>query len=246
VALFELANTRFGSVDIVVPNAGIIESEQVCWGNMKFVDGKPAKPKLLTLEVNLTGVFYTAHLGMYYMKQNRPADALKSLVMIGSMASWVGLFTAQQYTASKHGVLGLMRSLDPVVEGENIRTACIHPWFTATNIIDWPTKLITAGMPTTPVERVAGAIFRAATDPDPTTSGCPWVLPDDGPVLLLKKETLHEGVYDMLNNRVCRLMSFRSNVLFWMAVFRDLGSVLRPVIILGGLVGLATVLKSRT
>jgi hypothetical protein len=31
-----------------------------------------------------------------------------------------------------------------------------------------------------------------------------------------------------------------------MAVFRDLGRVLRPVIILGGLVGLATVLKLRT
>lgn len=83
MALFELAITRFGSVDIVVgvallvplsgyrrccgsrkylaqvPNAGIIENEQVCWGNMKFVDGKPAKPKLLTLEVNLTGLIYS-------------------------------------------------------------------------------------------------------------------------------------------------------------------------------------------
>jgi len=245
VALFELAIERFGSVDIVIPNAGINENEQVCWGNMKLIDGKPAEPKLLTLEVNLTGVIYTAHLGMYYMKRNRPAGALKTLVMIGSMASWVGLVTAQQYTAAKHGVLGLMRSLDPIVDGENIRTACIHPWFTETNIISWQTKVLTAGMPTTPVERVVGAIFRAATDPDPATSGCPWVLPDDGPVLLCKKETLHEGVYDMLNNRVRRLMSFRSNLLFWMAVFRDLGRVLRPVIVLGGFVGLATVLKSR-
>jgi hypothetical protein len=75
-----------------------------------------------------------------------------------------------------------------------------------TNIINWQTKVLTAGMPCTPVERVVGAIFRAATDPDPTTSGCPWVLPDDGPVLLCKKETLREGVYDMLNNRVRRVM----------------------------------------
>jgi hypothetical protein len=62
------------------------------------------------------------------------------------------------------------------------------------------------GMPLTPVERVAGAIFRAATDPEPATSGCPWVLPDDGPVLLLKKEILREGVYEMLNNRVRRIV----------------------------------------
>jgi len=181
---------------------------------------------------------------MYYMKHNRPPGAWKALVMIGSMgrvsppfsllrrrfyclvASWVGLFTAQQYTAAKHGVLGLMRSLDPVVEGKDIRTACIHPWFTGklftflppsaffspqcaeTNIIDMKTKALILGMPMTPVERVAGAIFRAATDPDPATSGCPWVLPDDGPVLLLKKEVLHEGVYEMLNNRVARIQRY--------------------------------------
>jgi hypothetical protein len=119
-----------------------------------------------------------------------------------------------------------MRYLDPIVNAENIRTACIHPWFTGeglcpsspgftphvlivakeTNIISWQTKVLTAGMPTTPVERVVGAIFRAATDPDPATSGCPWVLPDDGPVLLCKKEILREGVYAMLNNRLRRVV----------------------------------------
>jgi hypothetical protein len=61
-------------------------------------------------------------------------------------------------------------------------------------------------MPLTPVARVAGAIFRAASDPDPTTSGCPWLLPDDGPVLLLEKESLREGVYTMLNDRVRRIL----------------------------------------
>jgi len=69
-------------------------------------------------------------------------------------------------------------------------------------------------MPMTPVvERVAGAIFRAATDPDRATSGCPWMLPDDGPVLLLKKEVLHEGMYEMLNKRVGRIVSYLPVVL---------------------------------
>ena len=127
-----------------------------------------------------------------------------------------------------------MRSLDPFAESDDIRTACIHPWFTGkrfprspypdfspviviitiiiivicsdTNIIDWKSRALTVGMPMTPVERVAGAIFRAATDPDRATSGCPWMLPDDGPVLLLKKEVLDEGVYEMLNKRVSRIV----------------------------------------
>lgn len=186
------------------------------------------------------------------MKRNRSAGDWKSLVMIGSMgkegflfpgpprpkdlpvffplslitASWVGLFTVQQYSAAKHGVLGLMRSLDTFAESDDIRTACIHPWFTGkaplplliliiivvasdTNIIDWKSKALSVGMPMTPVERVAGAMFRAATDPDRATSGCPWMLPDDGPVLLLKKEVLNEGVYEMLNKRISRIIRYR-------------------------------------
>ncbi|KAH9048245.1 NAD(P)-binding protein [Lactarius hengduanensis] len=231
VALFDLAIAEFGAVDIVIPNAGILENTEVCHGNVQFVDGKPVAPKLLTLEVNLIGLFYTVHLGMYYMKHNRTADAWKSLVMIGSIASWVGFFSAQQYTASKHAVLGLMRSLDPIVAGENVRTACIHPWFADTNIIDWKLKVFLAGVPRTPVERIAGAVFRAATDPDPATSGCPWVLPDDGPVLLLKKEVLREGVYGMLDNRVRRTLSLQKTVLFWLAVVRDLRTPLVGAVI---------------
>lgn len=75
-----------------------------------------------------------------------------------------------------------------------------------TNILDWKLKLFLAGVPRTPVSRIAGAVFRAATDPDSATSGCPWILPDDGPVLLVQKEVLREGVYEMLNNRVRRTM----------------------------------------
>lgn len=75
-----------------------------------------------------------------------------------------------------------------------------------TNILDWKLKMFLAGVPRTPVSRIAGAVFRAATDPDPATSGCPWMLPDDGPVLLLEKEDLREGVYEMLNNRVRRTL----------------------------------------
>jgi NAD(P)-dependent dehydrogenase (short-subunit alcohol dehydrogenase family) len=90
------------------------------------------------------------HLGMHYVMRNRTPSSWKAIVMIGSAgsyphlacfyfvknqtdpytaASWVGLPSAPQYTASKHAVLGLMRSLDPVVAADNIRIAVIHPWF---------------------------------------------------------------------------------------------------------------------
>lgn len=53
----------------------------------------------------------------------------------------------------------------------------------------------------TPVERVAGAMFYAATHPDMETSGSVWLLPDDGFVFQLEKELLTEGVYKILNDR---------------------------------------------
>jgi len=65
-------------------------------------------------------------------------------------------------------------------------------------------KILLAGLPLTPVPRIAGAVFRAATDPDVATSGCPWVLPDDGPVIRVEKEALRAGVYELLRQRIRR------------------------------------------
>ena len=72
-------------------------------------------------------------------------------------------------------------------------------------------KLILAGLPLTPVPRIAGAVFRAATDPDIATSGCPWVLPDDGPVIRVEKEALRAGVYEMLDVRLRRVNGYVSS-----------------------------------
>ncbi|KAH9980435.1 NAD(P)-binding protein [Russula compacta] len=232
LSLFELALERYSAVDIVIPNAGISEgSGVVCGGRLTIVDGKPVAPKLATLEVNLKGVFYTVHLGMHYVKHNRAPGSWKAIVMIGSMASWAGIANAPQYSASKHGVLGLMRALDLITETNNIRIAVIHPWFADTSILGLPVKLFLAGLPLTPVPRIAGAVFRAATDPDVATSGCPWVLPDDGPVIRVEKEALRAGLYEILDRRLRRVNSLANAVLDWARLARDLGRILFPALL---------------
>lgn len=105
------------------------------------------------------------------------------------------------YSASKHGVLGFMRSLYLPCLHEGIRVGIIHPWFADTAIVPIYVKVALAGIPLTPIDRVAGAIFYAATDPDMETSGCPWLLPDDGYVFRLEREHLKEGVYKMIDSR---------------------------------------------
>lgn len=44
-------------------------------------------------------------------------------------ASWTGLTGASLYSASKHAVLGFMRSMTQPLEARGIRIAVIHPWF---------------------------------------------------------------------------------------------------------------------
>jgi NAD(P)-dependent dehydrogenase (short-subunit alcohol dehydrogenase family) len=58
---------------------------------------------------------------VYYVEE-RPTK-------LSDAASWHGVLGAPQYCASKHGVLGLMRALDPIAAQDNIRFAAIHPWF---------------------------------------------------------------------------------------------------------------------
>lgn len=71
-----------------------------------------------------------------------------------------------------------------------------------TAILPVAVKLILAGLPMTPVPRVAGAIFYASTEPNPETSGSAWLLPDDGPVFLVPKEAFKLGVYKMIDDRI--------------------------------------------
>jgi len=223
-------------VDVVIPNAGITEKALgVCLGGLKVVNGKPVAPELATLEVNLIGVFYTVHLGVHYAKRNRAPSSWKAIVMIGSIASWQGVTRAPQYTASKHGVLGLMHALDPIVTADNIRIAVIHPWFADTSILELPVRLLLAGIPLTPIPRIAGAVFRAATDPDMSTSGCPWVLPDDGPVVRVEKEALRAGVYELLNRRLRRTNGFARAVWDWARLVCDLERIFRPVLLVGAI-----------
>ena len=54
----------------------------------------------------------------------------------------MGIMKAPQYSASKHGVLGLMRALDPIVTADNIRIAAIHPWFAGKLISRTPTLFL--------------------------------------------------------------------------------------------------------
>lgn len=58
-----------------------------------------------------------------------------------------------------------------------------------------------AGWPRLPANRVAAAQLCIATDPDPRTSGLPWLMPDAHEVYRLGTTQISEGIYRDLNAR---------------------------------------------
>lgn len=132
VSLFETAVrvSPSGAIDIVVPNAGIIQPAQSkIFENPVLVDGKLPKPSTATLDVNITGATFTTHLALYYLPLNPRPD--RCLLLIGSVASIMPLPGQTHYAMSKHAVLGLFRSLRATSYLRGIRVNMVAPFYTA-------------------------------------------------------------------------------------------------------------------
>ncbi|KAJ7092520.1 hypothetical protein C8R43DRAFT_1141915 [Mycena crocata] len=239
VALFESAVSHFGSVDVVIPCAGLTERGMACAGILAYKDGKPLPPNMSTLEVNLFGVLHTVHLGLNYLRSTRTgSDQWKALILMGSMASWEAIPITPMYTCSKFAVRGLMRSLYPLVKHDGIRIGCVDPIWADTPLLSTTARLVLTGTELVPVSRIAKTVLYATTDPDATTSGCSWLLPDNGPVLRLEKETIQAGTYPLINRRIENIKIFtRDATLTTRRIRANLGKVIAVV----GLAGTALV-----
>ncbi|BGO90223.1 hypothetical protein NBRC10512_002426 [Rhodotorula toruloides] len=155
------ARDTYGHVDIVVANAGIAEPPTARFLDFRTENGEPTKPALPTIDVNLIGLMYTVKLAFFHLREN-PAKDGKSIVLLGSMASFMGIPGAPAYGATKHAVLGLMRSLyfDARVYGIRINT--VHPFFVKTNIFGLIPTLLLTGIPLPTVDDVVAAMTAAA------------------------------------------------------------------------------------
>ncbi|KAI0093225.1 NAD(P)-binding protein [Irpex rosettiformis] len=200
VALFDLAMDAYGSVDVVIPNAGIIGTP---WLPLQTVGGKLSPPDLKTIDVNVVGVLHTCSLALHYLVPERETltpDSVKALILI---AAFHPMYGTVQYTASKHAILGIQRSLSPVCTMKGIRSGSVHPGFVDTPLIEGLADAgVTSGFPMIPVERVAAICLAIATDTDLDTSERPWLLVDGEGVERLHDFELSEGLYKELNSRL--------------------------------------------
>jgi len=117
-AAFKAGVAELGPVDILVANAGV--------GAMSL-DEKPGAWQDV-IDVNLTGVFHTVETAIPSMVERGAGGAI---VLTSSTAGLAGIGGSTRsglaYAASKHGVVGLMRSYANNLAPHRIRVNSVHP-----------------------------------------------------------------------------------------------------------------------
>jgi SDR family mycofactocin-dependent oxidoreductase len=117
-AAFDAGVAELGPVDIVLANAGIAplssREKHEAWQDV--------------IDVNLTGVFNTVETAIPSMIERGKGGAI---VLTSSTAGINGIGGPTRgglgYTASKHGVVGLMRSYANTLAPHSIRVNSVHP-----------------------------------------------------------------------------------------------------------------------
>ncbi|MBI2478446.1 MAG: SDR family oxidoreductase [Planctomycetia bacterium] len=108
----------FGPIDILVNNAGVGSSADprpVAEFRDEFWD--------LTMEVNLTAPYLLSKAALPHMRERKWGR----IITVASINGRIAAMHAGAYVASKHGVLGLMRSLATEHAAEGITVNCICP-----------------------------------------------------------------------------------------------------------------------
>lgn len=155
---------ELGRLDIVLGNAGVFEIAPAlditddAWRNM--------------IDVNLTGVWNTCKAALPHLIAGGRGG---SIVLTSSTAGLKGTPNTVHYTATKHGVVGIMRTLANEFGQHSIRVNTVHPTGVDTVMIQNPKTwgLFLPDDPN-PTREKAEAIF-ATTN----TLPIPWVEPID-------------------------------------------------------------------
>jgi NAD(P)-dependent dehydrogenase (short-subunit alcohol dehydrogenase family) len=128
-ALFDVAVERFGTVDVVINNAGIADSTPV--------DEMSLEVWHKVIETNLTSAFLCSRAAFRVMK----GKGRGRIVNIGSISARVPRQHSPAYAASKWGLDGLTRSLAIDGREHNIAASIFHPGIVATEIAPGAVKL---------------------------------------------------------------------------------------------------------
>jgi 3-oxoacyl-[acyl-carrier protein] reductase len=121
-AMVETVLDRFGRIDGLVNNAGVMPESRVL--DMSLQEWKEV------IDVDLTGAFLCSRAVLPGML----ARGSGSIVMIASRLGQIGFAGVAHYAAAKAGLLGLVKSLAKEVGPEGVRVNAVAPGVTVTDM----------------------------------------------------------------------------------------------------------------
>ncbi|WP_235747880.1 mycofactocin-coupled SDR family oxidoreductase [Nocardia coffeae] len=171
-AAFEEGSVELGGVDIVVANAGIAPQQA----------HEPDRDAVFAdvVAVNLLGVFNTVEVARERMiAQGRGG----SIVLTGSTAAIKAVGGSSGagigYTASKHGVVGLMRQYAVLLAEHNIRVNSVHPTGVNTPMVVGNTALAQAlADPSNMGNSISNLLPIELLEPEEISNAVAWLASD--------------------------------------------------------------------
>ncbi len=126
-AAVDAAVAELGRIDVVVANAGIHPEAAPTWEIT-------AESWQQVLDVNLTGVWHTVKAAVPHIGRSGGRQG-GSVVIVSSTNGIRGTANTAAYTASKHAVVGLARTLANELGPLGIRVNTVHPGAVGTSMV---------------------------------------------------------------------------------------------------------------
>ena len=122
--LIEETVKYYGRLDILVNNAGVIAGGRLAETTTKAFDE--------VMNVNLRGTFFCCRAGFTQMKK-QDGGTIINMSSVAGLQAWTGTGT---YSASKHGIMALTKSLADEGRPYHIKVSAICPGGVADELVD--------------------------------------------------------------------------------------------------------------
>ncbi|OAL38505.1 hypothetical protein AYO20_02154 [Fonsecaea nubica] len=199
VALFDWVTRAYGPPEIVCLNAGIdpeLATTESASGKERVANNyladeydssgsatqavKEIRPLLkpppkMVFDVNFYGVLYGVKLAVHHFGDRKGGR----IIITGSAGSYIPVPYQDVYVASKHALMGLMRSTSRREElrQKNISISMVGPWFTRTGLTaNLPPDAFQGFEASEPEDVALGIAYLATTEKDVEINGkCLWI-----------------------------------------------------------------------
>jgi 3-oxoacyl-[acyl-carrier protein] reductase len=141
--------TRYGRLDILVNNAGIFGGKRLAATMTKDFDE--------VMNVNLRGTFFCCRAGFTQMKR-QGGGTIINMSSVAGLQAWAG---TGAYSASKHGVQALTKSLADEGRPHHIKVSAICPGGVADELVDATSEEILRSEKIDPFDVAETAVYLA-------------------------------------------------------------------------------------